>query len=418
MTIRDNYCPSCEDICNDHPRICSVCGTSLTSPPAPPPRPATATAAVPRPDSLHGLIVPRHYIDEIRQSARALSELLRHVHQEVEETRLQQRELMEGLRQLRQEFESVPLGLLDPSNGRASRRPTAQKALQDLPRICLETNNSLFLHPTSVSLISSSSTSQLSSSLSSSVEKNGDNSTLLSMEAVPGEFGVGKAHNFENMALIVAEPRTGKGGALSLKTMNDIQRHPAVIVYMERGDDVTFVQKALLAQKAGAHAVIIGNNVSEPWPYVMRDSKKEAVKENLTIPVVMVKQSDGRAIVSHCSSSSNSFGEAVTSSASSSSPQKCSLLIQAQAKDCVICADSFHVGQTLVRLPACGHIFHETCALQWLEGHNTCPYCRRELPTDDADYERERLREQRTHAGSRSSNNPAGTTGPDVTFYG
>ena len=169
---------------------------------------------------------------------------------------------------------------------------------------------------------------------------------------------------------------------------------------MERGDGVTFVQKALLAQAAGASAVVIGNNMAAPWPYIMKDSKKEAEAGGLEIPVVMVKLDDGKKIVQACQKEDGSS-------------LKCSLTIQSLSKDCVVCCDTFQVSDTVLQMPSCGHVFHETCALTWLTKQNTCPFCRRELPTDDQEYENERRRTQRTHAGSTVGN----TTGYEA-FYG
>ncbi|GER43993.1 RING/U-box superfamily protein [Striga asiatica] len=53
---------------------------------------------------------------------------------------------------------------------------------------------------------------------------------------------------------------------------------------------------------------------------------------------------------------------------------------------CAICKDSFVGGSFASRLP-CGHVFHSPCILPWLSARSTCPLCRRELPTDDRDYE-------------------------------
>lgn len=57
--------------------------------------------------------------------------------------------------------------------------------------------------------------------------------------------------------------------------------------------------------------------------------------------------------------------------------------------DCAVCKDDFTLEGEVIRLP-CSHPFHSPCILPWLEQHNSCPICRFELPTDDADYERNR----------------------------
>jgi hypothetical protein len=230
------------------------------------------------------------------------------------------------------------------------------------------------------------------------------------MQAIPGEFGSRAAFSLDHAALIVAQPRTGKGGLLLPETIQQIQRQrqrqrqlsvlpydaPApVILYMERGDNLTFVAKALLAQEAGASAVVVGNHTSQPWPYVMKDSAGEAVSGvKLTIPVVMIKQADGQAIVRRSSSARGINGD-------SDLHELCRLDIASESKECVVCRDDFAVDQTVIQLPSCSHVFHEACATLWLSKHNTCPYCRCELPTDDDEYEQERRRTQRTHAGSQ-----------------
>ncbi|GMJ13752.1 hypothetical protein like AT5G08139 [Hibiscus trionum] len=54
---------------------------------------------------------------------------------------------------------------------------------------------------------------------------------------------------------------------------------------------------------------------------------------------------------------------------------------------CAVCKDEVNLGEKMKHLP-CAHRYHRDCIIPWLGIRNTCPVCRRELPTDDADYER------------------------------
>ncbi|GAB2270193.1 hypothetical protein Dimus_005097 [Dionaea muscipula] len=63
---------------------------------------------------------------------------------------------------------------------------------------------------------------------------------------------------------------------------------------------------------------------------------------------------------------------------------------------CAVCKDEMLVGVMVKQLP-CSHQYHGDCILPWLEIRNTCPVCRYELPTDDAEYERRRT-QTTTHA--------------------
>lgn len=57
---------------------------------------------------------------------------------------------------------------------------------------------------------------------------------------------------------------------------------------------------------------------------------------------------------------------------------------------CAVCKDEFSVEEQAKQLP-CSHYYHGECIIPWLGIRNTCPVCRYELPTDDADYERRRM---------------------------
>nr|KYP58872.1 RING-H2 finger protein ATL1K [Cajanus cajan] len=43
---------------------------------------------------------------------------------------------------------------------------------------------------------------------------------------------------------------------------------------------------------------------------------------------------------------------------------------------CVICLESFIVGEYCQILPPCNHLFHSYCIKHWLKDNFTCPVCR------------------------------------------
>ncbi|KAL3623013.1 hypothetical protein CASFOL_031829 [Castilleja foliolosa] len=65
--------------------------------------------------------------------------------------------------------------------------------------------------------------------------------------------------------------------------------------------------------------------------------------------------------------------------------------------ECVICKEMMK-GREVCEFP-CGHLFHWLCILRWLKKRNTCPCCRRRVPTDDVRREIERLLEDFTRIG-------------------
>jgi len=374
MTIRNDWCQTCEEASDYNAVICSVCGDSLTSRPAPAVR--VVRSSTPSTIARASLLLPEHIVQQVHASNDELTVLLAELRQQVSDLRdhtfvAQQRAAsvfgdIEDLRGI------LPPEAFDPQQARAPSRGTAKETLNALPRITVEKKSSILAQATV------------------SVSSGGPQ-----FEAVLGEFGPPAPHVFKNKKLVVASPRTGKGG-LSQDTVSKANES---ILYMERGGELTFVRKAIMAQEVGAIAVIIGNNTSASWPYSMKDSNGEASLLSLRIPVVMIKETDGQLLVQRYQTNASTT---------------CNLEVNSISKECIICCEEFSLGQNLLQLPACGHFFHERCALTWLTEHNSCPFCRRQLPTDDPIYEAERRRTQRTHAGGSG-----GTTDSNGdSFYG
>lgn len=82
--------------------------------------------------------------------------------------------------------------------------------------------------------------------------------------------------------------------------------------------------------------------------------------------------------------------------------------IDSGAALCAICKDMIPLRETGKQLP-CQHLYHGDCIIPWLSSRNSCPICRYELPTDDADYEEQK--KQRTVI--QSTNSDSGMASPN-----
>jgi len=56
---------------------------------------------------------------------------------------------------------------------------------------------------------------------------------------------------------------------------------------------------------------------------------------------------------------------------------------------CSICLMDWEDDEEVAKLP-CTHLFHRPCVETWLKEHSVCPVCRYELPTANAEYEKDR----------------------------
>jgi hypothetical protein len=428
-------------------------------------------------------------LQEMRQASRDLRDILGNLNAQVADLDVLTRNILD----------ETPQDAWDPSNSGPVFRPTGQEELKRIPRFVLTDHSTLFRQAT-LKVNTDLTASGISSTVAPAVvelSKSGDNDesttnqphqlpatqsdigrssselssskNIRNFDCTLGEFGSSDDYIFEmGTSLVLASPVTGKGG-LDRDTKAQISQLKArannVVVFMKRGGGLTFVQKARMAQEAGASALIIGNNMANPWPYVMKDSKGESKKpgQSVSIPVAMIKEEEGREILKKFEEkkelelkkqrkrslppvpkqivlengkrpyAQNSSEVQLLSLQSTISSQTddgcydgyhnnsgsrsldasllCELHIAAQSCDCPVCCDEMKISETVVQLRGCGHIFHESCALTWLKSHNTCPYCRKELATDDDEYEEERRRRESTE---RSRN----TIGAAGSFYG
>jgi len=61
-------------------------------------------------------------------------------------------------------------------------------------------------------------------------------------------------------------------------------------------------------------------------------------------------------------------------------------MIDSSNSKCAVCLEEYRVGCRATRM-LCGHLFCTSCIREWLRGANSCPVCRYELATDQAEFE-------------------------------
>ena len=136
------------------------------------------------------------------------------------------------------------------------------------------------------------------------------------------------------------------------------------ILLLKRGK-VPFSIKAKNAEQTGALAVIVMQTF-DMWPFVMTDSSSE--NASITIPTLMISSQDG---------------ELVEKILRERKYLQVSLKFKEVQDECSICQETMSEGETVVKLPGCGHAYHDACVLSWLEKQHTCPLCRNEMPKRD-----------------------------------
>lgn len=77
---------------------------------------------------------------------------------------------------------------------------------------------------------------------------------------------------------------------------------------------------------------------------------------------------------------------------------------QAGSDRCPVCTEDFQAGDTAQQLP-CKHMFHPECLKPWISSDNSCPTCRKELPTDDWRYEAHKEKQQQEEEDRKGAEN-------------
>ena len=352
------YCPTCSDTCIDHPTICTICGDNLVPQP-PQSHQSTQNSSTSRHVSFH------NNANGIRVAA--------------------------GSADGTGDWETPAAEAMDPQQARSKTNPTSVECLKRIPRITIDPHSAI-LHE-------------------ASIELSREGRVIYTFDATIGEFAPHAPYSLNGNLLLCRPIHGSLPLSMSLSTSSSSS---SSILYMERGGNTTFVQKAQNAKTIGAQAVICGNHVPI-WPYIMKDSSNSASPED--IPIVMVKRSDGKIIKSLLLNTSNNDTDTDTDD---NAEIKVQIEAKKSANSCIICTEGFQIGSVVMRLPLCSHVFHEECALSWLTKHNTCPYCRRELPAEDDVYESERRRVGRSYAGAGAGGEEGGGLAEDQweTFFG
>ena len=112
----------------------------------------------------------------------------------------------------------------------------------------------------------------------------------LNIMVVPASFGpLPSSDTILTTSLILGNPEFGDVSPL----INHLSCTGAIVV-LKRGK-VSFATKAMTAQQSGAVACVV-INTTDIWPFAMTDSTHELEHDALTIPILMISQSDGDVV--------------------------------------------------------------------------------------------------------------------------
>ena len=344
------YCNLCEEERNDHPSICTTCGESLQAHQAQQQQQQRQSTSSSRQlEQLNTLanLLNNNNNNNLPDNINGLTTMLNTNNDNNGEI-----------------WEQPPAEALDPTNAPSNnnRRPTSKKFIDHIPRIRIDSKSFILYDATAQIPLSGTKDGII---------------TNCTFHATIGELSNGAPPPYTIRGLVKT--------IQSLKKQRNRENdgYNNVIAYFTRGGGVTFTSMIEQAKEVGAIGVIVGNN-SSVWPYVMKGSLSSSSNNinNITtsMPAIMIKRSDGKLLHSQMTNNNKDID----------ATEATITVKKTNNEECVICKEHFKINDVIIRLPFCFHYFHEECALYWLRKNNTCPCCRKELPTDDEQYELER----------------------------
>lgn len=408
----NNWCPDCSAVCNDHGSVCTICGSSLTANPPPPP----AVMVLPAPQlnpALHGVHHGHSNNNNNNSNSNSNSNAQRFndFDQRIQRLQAQGADLLARTGRLRNNVAGMaaaggaaahdaPLFLEGHNNNGLALPllPPEENAelvamIQQLTQQITDLRHNLsglqagigggggggsnniwwanslayndgVLPGVPQNVLDGLPRQQLTERSAILKEatltwKNDDaNGTTKNMplQVVPAEFGALYA-DLQNVRLVTTHQTATRWPDAEDEKKDDLT---GAILVLRRGD-ITFVQKARAAQGRGALGLVVVNDRTAPGIYIMTDSTNDAA--DITIPVVLAPQGT----------------RFPADNDDNDQPVQISLSIQENVDmTCCVCTESF-CNTFSIELPKCRHRFHEACVLTWLSRHNSCPYCRSQV---------------------------------------
>lgn len=132
----------------------------------------------------------------------------------------------------------------------------------------------------------------------------------------------------------------------------------------------SFAAKAKRAAAARCSVLLCIQTPGMVFPFEMGDAAGELTAQDEKalegLLVLMVPSTQGELLERMCGGKGRVFA---------------SVRVVKRDRECSICQEDFCGEQSVLKLP-CRHAYHEGCVMRWLEGHTTCPVCRKDFPSD------------------------------------